>query len=132
MGDKYGTNNKDDVIKKYPVLYQGEEYEIRIEKYYVQFGIFDDYIVIYKVTKHKNWFGKEKINYKEVDKSDINIIIADMSENMNINKSDENYYIELFKTAFNWYSKSLKRYKKIIDNKNKQLAALKEWNGVIE
>lgn len=33
-------------IKKYPVFYQGEEYEIRIEN-----GEISDYVYIYKVKK---------------------------------------------------------------------------------
>lgn len=62
-------------IKKYPVFYQGKEYEIRIEKPYTSMWVFDEYITIYKVTKYKNWFGKEKTSYDLVYSS---INLADL------------------------------------------------------
>lgn len=93
-------------IKKYPVFYQGEEYEIRIEKPYTSRGIFDEYITIYKVTKRKNWFGKDKLTYEQVKRYDIDFITIEGNSN------GEDYYIVLFKKVFNMYLKSSEYYRK--------------------
>lgn len=115
------NQNNQDTIKKYPVFYQGEEYEIRIEKPYTEYLIFNEYISIYKVTKRKNWFGKNKLIYELVKRY-----------NMNEGNSDgEDYYIVLFKKAFYMYLKSLEYYREKEELKNKQLAALENWDGVI-
>lgn len=100
-------------IKKYPVFYQGEEYEIRIEKPYMNRGILDEYITIYKVTKRKNWFGKDKLTYEQVKRYDMNFITVEGNSN------GESYYIVLFKKVFNIYLKSLEYYRKKEELKNK-------------
>ena len=56
-------------IKKYPVFYNGEEYEIRIEQpYYISSYWYNrkEYVTIYKVTKRKTLFGRIKIEYEKV------------------------------------------------------------------
>lgn len=111
-------------IKKYPVFYQGEEYEIRIEKHYTSMWVFDEYITIYKVTKYKNWFGKTKLIYEVVKRYDMDFITVE--------GNGEDYYIVLFKKVFNMYLESSEYYRKKEELKNKQLAALENWDGVIQ
>lgn len=119
------TNNQNNqyTIKKYPIFYQREEYEIRIEKPYTEFWIFKEYITIYKVTKRKNWFGKDKLIYEPVERYNMNFVTVE--------GNGEDYYIVLFKKAFNIYLKRLEYYRKKEEAKNKQLAALENWDGVI-
>ncbi len=113
-------------IKKYPIFYQGEEYEIRIERPYFKLWNFTKYVCIYKVTR-KKWFWKEKLSYELVD----NIELDFFNCYEDIDPKSETYYIELFKAAFNLYL----RYenKKLEGEKieSTQLNKLKEWDGVI-
>ena len=41
-------------------------------------------------------------------------------------------YIQLFKKAFNLYKDKLEREKEIEEEQERKLAALQEWDGVIE
>ena len=126
-------NRTNNIIKKYPVFYQNEEYEIRMEKEkeYNHLGTlnYKEYINIYKVTiivsPNKN--RRNKIKYNKV----YSIRTYSIECNFKLIK-DENYYINLFKYAFKEY---LNEHNKNIANKNlenKQLAALENWNGVIQ
>lgn len=112
-------------IKKYPIYYKDEEYEIRIERPYISMYIFDEYITIYKVTKRK-WFGKTKLIYEPVERYNMDFITVEGNGN------GEDYYIILFKEVFNMYLESSEYYRKKEELKNKQLKALKEWDGVIK
>ena len=125
---KNKLNNSD--IKKYPVFYQGEEYEIRIEKSYISMYVFDKYITIYKVTKHKNWFGKEKTSYDLVYSS-INLADFNWFYGINLDPDSETYYVDLFKKAFDLYLEYKNAKIKKDEVKAKQLAALENWDGVI-
>lgn len=125
---KNKLNNSD--IKKYPVFYQGEEYEIRIEKYYTSMWVFDEYITIYKVTKHKNWFGKEKTSYDLVYSS-INLADFNWFYGINLDPYSETYYVDSFKKAFDLYLECKNAKIKKDEGKAKQLAALENWDGVI-
>lgn len=113
---------KNDCIKKYPIFYQGEEYEIRLDNM-----SYIECIFIYKVHKYKNWFGKEKISYKLLDITRLDFF--DCYDN--INSTSETYYIDLFKEAFNLYLRCKDAKNKKDKEKSKQLAALEEWDGVI-
>lgn len=134
---KNKLNNKilNDEIKKYPVFYQGEEYEIRVKlgKIYRPEGYYyGEYINIYKVIKYfPKFFNKkqEKIKYKKVYSVILDDIKYDIKE---FKSSDENYYIKLFKHAFEKYMTECKVKNIINDTKDKQLAALEKWDGVIE
>ena len=106
-------------IKKYPVFYNGEEYEIRIEN--------EVFVNIYKVKKHYNIFHIEKIKYIKVYYDFLNRIISSVS----LTNADEDYYIKIFKTAFKLYLKSIKIKSEKEKRKNKQLTALQEWDGII-
>ena len=112
----------ENIIKKYPVFYQGEEYEIRIEDTYK----YVEEITIYKTTKYKNWFGKDKISYKKVYS-----ISIDSLKLFNNYDDYDCYYIKLFKEAFNYYKSSMKLEKEKEIKQEKRLAALEKWDGVI-
>ena len=113
-------------IKKYPIYYKDEEYEIRIEEDEKRYdGIWDGFypvqcITIYKVTNQK-CFLKNKKKYDKVYSIDLSIIKNELV----FLKDFDSYYVKLFKEAFN-------RYIKPVEIKNKQLKALKEGDGVIE
>ena len=131
-------------IKKYPVFYNGEEYEIRIEQpYYIAYYYNKtEYVTIYKVIKRKTLFGRTKIEYEKVyektKKSLIfNYTIDDngneiMIKSKDIDISSDTYYIQLFKKAFNLYKDKLKREKEIEEEQERKLAALQKWDGIIE
>lgn len=109
-------------IKKYPVFYNGEEYEIRIEN-----GALLDYVYIYKVKKHYIF------NIKITRHIQVYDVVLDALVNYNkIAKTSEDYYIKIFKTAFEMYLRSIKIESEKKGLKNKQLAALQEWDGFIE
>ena len=116
---------KNDCIKKYPIFYQGEEYEIRIEKFYN----YTEYINIYKVIKYKNWVGKEKISYDLLDSTRLDLFNSYYK--YKINSNSETYYVDLFKEAFNSYLRAKNAEIKKDEKKAKQLAALENWDGVI-
>ena len=118
----------ENIIKKYPVFYQGEEYEIRIENPYKYIVV--EEIIIYKVTKYKNWFGKDKISYEKVYSISIDLL---KSYNKYLYYFDDNdcYYIKLFKKAFDYYKCSIKLEKEKEIKQEKRLAALEKWDGVI-
>lgn len=118
-------------IKKYPITYKGEEYEIRIEEekeFMFSHYCYIDKVNIYKTTLYNYCFLgiypiKTKIKYNKV----YSIGLDDLKRQKMIKdiKDSEEYYIEIFKKAFYNYIKP-------IETINKQLAALKEWDGVIE
>lgn len=119
-----------ETIKKYPVFYNGEEYEIRIEQPYIKYYGYNSgkYIIIYKVTKHKQWF-KPKFTYKkvyEIDKDSL-LILNNKENNIGIYFDSDNYYIQLFKKAFDLYKDKLKLEQK----EERKLAALQNWDGII-
>ena len=114
-------------IKKYPIYYKDEEYEIRIEDEKCYDGIWGGFypvqcITIYKVTNQK-CFLKNKKKYDKVYSIDLSMLTC-LNRISNL-KDSKNYYIELFKTAFNCYIKP-------VEIKNEQIKALKEWDGVIK
>lgn len=131
-------------IKKYPVFYNGEEYEIRIEQpYYIAYYYNKtEYVTIYKVIKRKTLFGRTKIEYEKVyektKKSLIfNYTIDDngneiMIKSKDIDISSDDSYIQLFKKAFNLYKEKLEREREIEEEQERKLAALQKWDGVIE
>lgn len=121
-------------IKKYPIFYQGEKYEIRIEEKWYKEPFYNcqcwEYIVIYKSTigyHLSRIFNNDKIfQYKRYS-----VKLSYLKEKYFLTESDENYYIDLFKYAFKDY---LNEYKEDIDDEitnNKQIKALKNWDGVI-
>lgn len=116
------------IIKKYPVFYQGEEYEIRIENTYKYIVV--EEIIIYKTTKYKNWFGKDKISYKKVYSISIDLLKS-FNKCLCVLDDYDCYYIKLFKEAFNYYKSSMKLEKEKEIKQEKRLAVLEKWDGVI-
>ena len=127
-------NKLNDKIKKYPVFYQGEEYEIRIEEIWYKEPFYDylcwEYIVIYRSTVGYHLskiFNKDAVfRYKRYS-----VRLNYIKEKYHLTESDENYYVDLFKCAFKEY---LNEHKKDIDDEitnNKQIKALENWDGVI-
>ena len=132
-------------IKKYPVFYNGEEYEIRIEQpYYIAYYYNKtEYVTIYKVIKRKTLFGRTKIEYEKVYEKTkesliFNYTIDDddgneiMIKSKDIDIGSDTYYIQLFKKAFNLYKDKLKREKEIEEEQERKIVALQEWDGIIE
>lgn len=130
-----------ETINKYPVFYNGEEYEIRIEEPYdgVDYFYTDaEYVIIYKVIKHKNWLGGTKITYEKVHEENKKLLMYNYENNNNgsgimtkdkaVDINSDDYYIQLFKKAFNLYKAVLEKEKA----EERKLVALQEWDGVIE
>ena len=136
-------------INKYPIFYQGEKYEVRIKIYQDEDawgGTYEERVInIYKIKEYKLFFNKIfrrkkvfKVNIKKVPIVN-NLIIKDKKGNV-IQKitsiepyqnSDE-YYIQLFKNAFKLYIDKLNEKIKEEEEENRKLAALKQWDGIIE
>lgn len=117
-------------IKKYPIFYQGKEYEIRIEGFCGISGMLTDtyYVGIYEVKKSYNKFRKEKTKY--------NCVFKDFLSNVTVEShafiTEEDYYIKIFNTAFKMYLDHCQEKLEKEELKNKQLMALQNWNGVIK
>ena len=132
--------SKTNEIKKYPVFYNNEEYEIRIEAYDgVDYFYTDaEYVIIYKVIKHKNWLGRTKITYEKVHEENKKLLMYNYKNNNNgsgimtkdkaVDINSDDYYIQLFKKAFNLYKAVLEKEKA----EERKLAALQEWDGIIK
>lgn len=136
-------------INKYPIFYQGEKYEVRIKIYQDEDawgGTYEERVInIYKIKEYKLFFNKIfrrkkvfKVNIKKVPIVN-NLIIKDKKGNViqkitsieTYQNSDE-YYIQLFKNAFKLYIDKLNEKIKEEEEENRKLAALKQWDGIIE
>ena len=126
-------------IKKYSVFYNNEEYEIRIEELYdgVNYYYTDtEYVIIYKVIKHKNWLGGTEITYEKVHEENKRLLMYNyenngsgiMTKDKAVDINSDDYYIQLFKKAFNLYKAVLEKEKA----EERKLTALQEWDGIIE
>lgn len=124
------SNKHDEKIKKYPIFYQDKEYEIRIEKFCEISGMLTDtyYVRIYEVKKSYNKFRKEKTKYNRVFDDFLNNVTVES----HAFKTEEDYYIKIFNTAFKMYLEHCQEELKKEELKNKQLMALQNWNGVIK
>ena len=117
-------------LKKYPVIYKDEEYEVRWEKvfdanrYYNNYNGYVDTMVVYKVTKQKSFINY--VIYKQVFSKE-EIYIIDELRLKGFTKQYPNFYIEEVKELFKKYQEQLD---KDLREQNK-LQALKEWDGVI-
>ena len=124
------SNKHDEKIKKYPIFYQDKEYEIRIEEFCGISGMLTDtyYVRIYEVKKSYNKFRKEKTKYNRVFDDFLNNVTVES----HAFKTEEDYYIKIFNTAFKMYLEHCQEELKKEELKNKQLMALQNWNGVIK
>ena len=105
-------------MKKYPVIYNGKEYEVRWSTlFYV------DYLTIYEIKKI---FGiKYRTEIYSEKEDTINKILNNIDKSY---KDDPNYYIEEIKCLF----RQVEIENDIYKTKSKQKQALKEWDGVID
>ena len=106
-------------MKKYPVTYKGELYEVRWET----LGWFP-IITIYKETTSR--FLKRKI-YKKIYVEYESII----DKHITISRNDPNYHIEQVKTIFKLFEQETEAKIKSDLSKQKQQQALAEWDGII-
>ena len=109
-------------LKKYPVKYKGQKYEVRWEGH--EYG--RPYLCIYKVT---NILGI-KI-YKHIY-NQYTYYLDDLLEDLHKPSDPNDIYIEEVKMLFKlWEQKQEREEAKNRTQRNKE-NALKEWNGVIE
>lgn len=116
-------------MKKYPVTYKGETYEVRWEKR----GLLD-LLVIYKVNTKRKFFCRYEEVYSEYDVR--RIFNYDAYKNY-LNISRANYdpskeYIYQAKLLFLLWEKTKKSINKRLELENKQKQALENWNGEVE
>ena len=136
-------------INKYPIFYQGEKYEVRIKIYQDEDawgGTYEERVInIYKVKEYKLFFYKifrrKKIFATNIDKVPIikkgiikynNGIIKREIIGVEPDQNSDNYYVELFKNAFQLYIDKLNKEAQEQKKENRKLAALENWNGVIK
>lgn len=114
-------------LRKYPITYNNEIYEVRWEQQRTSVTTFTIKCIIYKVTGKK--LLRPKLKYTkvfELPEKTIKHIVSlenDMTDN-----NDQNYLIKEVKVLFRFYESELAKqsFKQI------QEEALAEWNGVIE
>ena len=136
-------------IKKYPIFYQGEKYEVRIKIYQDEDawgGIYEERVInIYEVKEYniffKKIFKRKKVFTTNIKKIPIikKVIIKDNKGNViqkitNIepDQDSDEYYVQLFQNAFQLYIDKLNKEAQKQEKENRKLAALKNWNGIIE
>lgn len=136
-------------IKKYPIFYQGEKYEVRIKICQDEDawgGIYEERVInIYEVKEYniffKKIFKRKKVFTTNIKKIPIikKVIIKDNKGNViqkitNIesDQDSDEYYVQLFQNAFQLYIDKLNKEAQKQEKENRKLAALKNWNGIIE
>ena len=110
-------NKKNDEIKKYPIYYHGEKYEIRL-KIYNHKDYFNNiykkrFVIIYKVKEYKIFF-KKIFKYKKVFDLELPILTTinkGTRYDREPNRNSEDYYVELFNAIFKSYIQGLNNEK---------------------
>ena len=131
-------NKKNDEIKKYPIYYHGEKYEIRL-KIYNHKDYFNNiykkrFVIIYKVKEYKIFF-KKIFKYKKVFDLELPILTTinkGTRYDREPNRNSEDYYVELFNAIFKSYIQGLNDEKAEQELEKKQIEALENWHGIIE
>lgn len=120
--------SKNLIISKHPIFYNEKEYEIRIEYLYGNISSNKKVVNIYKVnnTNLINRIINRRSKYKKVFSCPLKEL------DCYLYKSDIDYYIVIFKEVFEVYLKNIKRKNEQIKLEKDQIAALKQWDGVIE
>ena len=116
-------------MKKYPVIYQGKEYEVRWEQEVCCGVVLDAKIVIYEVVPYTSFFTHKKKNkYKRLDA----YYACNLNELYDLSPNDEDLYIKQAKYAVLAFLQEIEAEKqqKALEDAKKQ--KLKEWDGVIE
>ena len=114
-------------MKKYPVTYKGNKYEVRWEE-----GIEGNRIVIYEVIEGIKF--KERVIFKRFKtyKCVCSINEETIDEVIHMSKNDPSYYIEEIKKLFEFWERKQKYNREAEKIKANKLKALDEWDGVIE
>ena len=112
-------------LKKYPITYKGQKYEVRWEG--MEYGADHITVCIYQVTKYIFGIKTYKYIYGNYE-----YYIKDILEDSKITYDSKDIYIEEIKMLF-----KLWETRKEIDEEKERIKrskenALKEWNGVIE
>ena len=106
-------------MKKYPVTYKGQIYEVRWED-----ARWFPAIMIYKQITLK--FLKLKI-YKQIYYE----YTCDINKHIAIEKSNPNYYIEQVKTIFYLYEQFLENKKQSQQIESIKQQTLSNWDGIL-
>ena len=78
-------------MKKYPVIYQGKEYEVRWEDETYCGVVFDYIIAVYEVIPYTSFFThKKKLKYKKIDSYYSSVL----NKFYDLNQDDEDLYIK--------------------------------------
>jgi hypothetical protein len=116
-------------MKKYPVIYQGKEYEVRWDQEICCGIVLDSIITVYEVVPYTSFFmHKEKIKYKKLD----TYYAHNLNELYDLNPNAEDLYIKQAEYSVLTFLQKIEKDKqqKALEETKKQ--KLKEWNGVIE
>ena len=107
-------------MKKYPVTYKGNKYEVRWEE-----GICGDRISIYELVESRIFkrFKTYECVYSLPEET--------IDEVMYMSKNDPMYYIEETKKLFEFWERSEKRKQEEEKIEANKLKSLEEWNGYV-
>lgn len=109
-------------------------------------GTYEERVInIYKIKEYKLFFEKifrhKKVFATNIDKVPIikkgiikydNGIIKQEIIDVEPDQNSDKYYVQLFKNAFQLYIDKLNKEAQKQEKENRKLAALKNWNGIIE
>ena len=132
------------ILKKYPVTYQGEEYEVRWEVDSLYSGIpnieiDDDHIkiILYKVETRQGIsriLGKKKyieIHYLYKDSVPMAAVLTGMIKYLNEFIVDDNLFITEATVLIKDYERELNKIKQELCLEKRQKDRLEQWNGII-
>ena len=113
-------------MKKYPVTYKGNKYEVRWED-----GIEGNRMVIYEVIEGVKF--KERVIFKRFKtyKCVYSINEERIDEILYISKNDSNYYVEEIKKLFKLWERSQEYNREVENIRVNKLKALEEWDGYV-
>ena len=107
-------------MKKYPVTYKGNKYEVRWEQHLYSYNI-----SIYEVIPGRIF--KRFKTYKCV----YSIPEETIDEVMHMSENDSNYYIKEIKKLFEFWERNQEYNREVENIKANKLKALKEWDGYV-
>ena len=110
-------------MKKYPIYYQGKEYEVRWERETYCGTLLEEIVVVYEVLPRK--FLKYK---KKLDEFYVRVL----NDSYKLQTDDEDLHIKQAMCAVELAIKAINRKKEIKIRKEIQKQRLQEWDGVIE
>ena len=109
-------------MKKYPIYYQGKEYEVRWENETYCGTLIDEAVVVYEVLPRKI------LKYKKLDEFYTRVL----NDAYDLTTDDEDIYIQQATCAVELTIKAINIKKKVKSLKETQKQRLQEWDGVIE